>query len=70
MLIQDNVALKESDPLKKAAGQDISHWFDIETHDPITYIDPKTNLKQYYHPWGRFLHVPPQGPDSTWESSV
>ena len=69
-LLQDNIHLKESDPLKKAAGQDISHWFDEMTRDPVTYIDPLTNLKQYYHPWGRFLHVPPQGPDSSWDISV
>ena len=52
-------------PLIKAAGSDISHWFDIETGDPRTFVDPKTNLKTVYCPWGEYLHINKPVPNSS-----
>uniref|UniRef100_A0A3Q1F2P6 Cytochrome b5 domain-containing protein 1 n=1 Tax=Acanthochromis polyacanthus TaxID=80966 RepID=A0A3Q1F2P6_9TELE len=53
-------------PIMEAAGKDISHWFDPETKDIQTYVDPQTCCLRYYTPRGRFLHVPPTGPRSDW----
>ena len=57
---------KLCEPLIKAAGTDISHWFDINTKDPKLWVDPKLNIQSYYTPQGRFLHVPPPIPDCNW----
>ena len=57
---------KLCEPLIKAAGTDISHWFDSVTKDPKVWVDPKLNISTYYTPQGRFLHVPPPVPDSSW----
>ena len=57
-------------PLIKAAGTDISHWFDEGTGEIKTYIDPTKNLKTFYVPQGRFLHVPPDEPDSDWNTDL
>jgi hypothetical protein len=56
-------------PLVQLAGQDISYLFDPKTGDPRTWIEPVTNLKQYYTPCGRFLHVPPTFPHSLWKTN-
>lgn len=48
----------------------MTHWFEKETREPLKYLDPKTNKMQYYHPWGRYLHVPPSAPDSSWQGDV
>lgn len=65
-LIKDH----KNDPLIKpilaSAGKDISHWFDGETGDIRTHIDPKTGIKQYYTPHGRFIHIPPNNPSGNW----
>jgi hypothetical protein len=53
-------------PIISAAGTDISHWFDEGTREPITHICPRTGLDQIYCPWGRYIHVPPEGPESDW----
>lgn len=53
-------------PIIEAAGTDISHWFDETTGQPKTHIDPETGLQEIYCPWGRYIHVPPQGPESDW----
>jgi len=55
-------------PIIDAAGTDISHWFDEETRQPKTHIDPMTGLEEIYCPWGRYIHVPPQGPESSWST--
>lgn len=62
-LIQSNIGNSYlgnplAQPLIKAAGSDISHWFDRETGDPRTFIDPKTNLEAVYCPWGAYLDIP------------
>ena len=49
-LIHDNASKPEIEPLKKAVGSDITHWFNPETKDPLTHIDPDSNLLQPYHP--------------------
>jgi cytochrome b involved in lipid metabolism len=67
-LIQDNFSA-ECEPIIKAAGQDITHWFDAETHEPRTWVDSKTNMTWYYTPFGRYLHIPPIEPDSSWDPS-
>lgn len=53
-------------PIIEAAGTDISHWFDEVTHQPKMHINPDTGLEEIYCPWGRYIHVPPQGPHSQW----
>lgn len=56
------------EPLIKAAGTDISHWFDPHTNEPRTQICPETNLLRPYCPLGRFVHVPPKEPVSNWST--
>jgi hypothetical protein len=46
-----------SHPLIKAAGSDLSHWFDARTGDPRTFVDPASNLESVYCPWGAYLHT-------------
>jgi len=58
-----------ADPIIEAAGTDISHWFDEITRGPKMHIDPTTGLKEVYCPWGRYIHVPPQGPESNWATN-
>ena len=59
----------EVEPIVKAAGTDITHWFDAKTREPKTFIDPKDNVMHYYTPNGRYLHIPPAGPDSAWDKT-
>ena len=49
-LIYENSESPLCDPIVLAAGTDVSHWFNEETREPKTYIDPLTNLKTYYCP--------------------
>jgi len=58
-----------AEPIIQAAGTDISHWFDESTGQPKTHIDPVTGLLEIYCPWGRYIHVPPQGPESNWATN-
>ncbi|KAK2863514.1 hypothetical protein Q5P01_003047 [Channa striata] len=57
-------------PIMDCAGKDISSWFDPETRDVRRYVDPQTKCVRYYTPRGRFVHVPPSGPCSNWDSSI
>merc|ERR1719310_581429 len=52
-------------PLILRAGEDVSHWFDKNTHQPKTFIDPNLACKRYVCPDGRFLGVPSHLPEST-----
>lgn len=56
-------------PLINAAGTNISHWFDENTGQPKTHVDPRTGLEEIYCPWGRYIHVPPQGPEANWATN-
>lgn len=56
-------------PIIAAAGSDISHWFDEATAQPKTHVDPVTGMEEIYCPWGRYIHVAPQGPESGWDTS-
>mmetsp|Transcript_43974 Transcript_43974/g.116245 ORF Transcript_43974/g.116245 Transcript_43974/m.116245 type:complete len:242 (-) Transcript_43974:80-805(-) len=56
-------------PIIDAAGSDISHWFNESDGQPKTHIDPATGLEEIYCPWGRYIHVPPQGPESNWATN-
>jgi len=56
-------------PILKFAGQDISHWFDPKTHDPKTHVSRATGVRESYCPFGRYLHVPPSDPSSSWDNS-
>jgi hypothetical protein len=47
-----------TEPIVRAAGTDITHWFDQASGDIKTHVDPKTGLEVYYTPNGRFVHVP------------
>lgn len=57
-------------PLVEMAGKDISYLFDPKTGEPKTWIEPITNLKQFYLPCGRFIHAPPAFPDTTWKTAI
>ena len=59
----------ETDPIVKAAGTDISHWFDPKTRDPKVLVSPDSGVIQYYTPNGRYLHIPPPMPDADWNNS-
>ncbi|KAM6909524.1 cytochrome b5 domain-containing protein 1 [Xenentodon cancila] len=57
-------------PILKAAGKDISYWFDPKTKDVRRHVNPWTNCESYYTPQGRFVHVPPAGPRSDWDNDI
>jgi hypothetical protein len=57
-LIAENYQTSLCDPIVLAAGSDISHWFDPNTRQPKTFIDPVTNQQAYFTPTGRYLHIP------------
>jgi hypothetical protein len=61
-LLKENQGDSLSKPIINAAGTDISHWFDKESGNPKTHIDPLTNCISIYAPQGRFLHTPPPVP--------
>ena len=63
--IQENYSAL-MDPIIKAAGTDISHWFDPETKEPKTCVLEGTNLKGYYAPNGLYPHIPSAYPDAEW----
>ena len=63
-LLAANFKRELCDPLVLAAGTDITHWFNSDTREPKTYIDPKTNLPTVYAPTGRYLHIPTMGASS------
>ena len=63
-LIQENYAA-EAEPLIKAAGTDITHWFDPKTLGPKVFVNPLTNLPEFLAPNGPYLHLPPTGPSSS-----
>jgi len=48
-------------PLVRAAGTDVSHWFDATTGDLKTRIDPEAGDRRYFLPMGRFVGVPESG---------
>uniref|UniRef100_A0A4W3GI74 Cytochrome b5 domain containing 1 n=1 Tax=Callorhinchus milii TaxID=7868 RepID=A0A4W3GI74_CALMI len=52
-----------------AAGQDISHWFDETTGDIRVEMSQLTNSQKYYTPHGRFVHIPPPMPHTSWFTS-
>eukprot|EP00976_Prorocentrum_cordatum_P115633 1196042-Prorocentrum_minimum.AAC.6 len=56
-------------PFVRNAGQDISHWFDKETGDVKSHVDPITNIVRPHCPEGRFLHIAPNEPISDWDTS-
>jgi hypothetical protein len=60
-LIRDNRGTL-ANPLIEVAGTSISHWFNEETRDIKTFIDPVRNIEMPYTPKGRFIHVPPPEP--------
>lgn len=62
-LYPGNVAMK---PILDAGGTDISHWFDQTTKDIRQYVDPVTQCKLYYTPYGRYVHIPPPFPTTDW----
>lgn len=51
-------------PLIRAAGSDISHWWDPEENDMKTCVDVNTGMRSYAQPLGQFAHVPTMYPDS------
>ena len=63
-LIQENHATELCDPIVISGGSDITDWFDAETHEPKSFIDPATNTKEFLCPMGRYLHIPPRNANS------
>ncbi|XP_008400636.1 cytochrome b5 domain-containing protein 1 [Poecilia reticulata] len=57
-------------PIMECAGKDISSWFDPETRDILRFVDPVTCCERYYTPRGRFVHTPPSGPRSDWNTDL
>ena len=57
-----------TEPLIQHAGQDLSHWFNAQTNDVKTCIDPDSGLEVPYLPHGRFVHVPPNEPSADWRT--
>jgi len=55
------------EPIIKAAGTDISHWFDPETKDPKTCVLEGTSLIGYFCPNGLYPNVPPHFPDAEFD---
>ncbi|XP_064357205.1 cytochrome b5 domain-containing protein 1 [Dromaius novaehollandiae] len=51
-------------PLLEAAGTDISHWFDPQTHDLLQRVEPRSGLR--VPGGGRGPGVPPPTPRSDW----
>jgi hypothetical protein len=58
-LIHENHASDLVDPLVLNAGTDITHWFNPDTREPKTFIDPETGVESCFCPTGRYLHIPP-----------
>ena len=56
-------------PIIRFGGTDISHWFDINTKQPKTFVDPNTFITIPYTPYGRYLHIPPRLPTTDWDNS-
>jgi cytochrome b involved in lipid metabolism len=57
-----------AEPIIAAAGRDISHWFNEKTGSPRTCVDAVTGLTVAYTPDGRYVHVPPAFPTTTWRT--
>lgn len=69
-LIQENSSSSLCDPIVLAAGTDITHWFNPDTREPKTFVDPVTNLKSFFCPTGRYLHIPPANANSNVDKEV
>ncbi len=54
----------------KMAGKDVSHWFDADTGDVRRHVDPESLIECYYTPQGRFVHVAPTVPSSSWKTDL
>mmetsp|Transcript_32941 Transcript_32941/g.50371 ORF Transcript_32941/g.50371 Transcript_32941/m.50371 type:complete len:103 (+) Transcript_32941:260-568(+) len=63
-LIADNSANPLCDPIVLAAGSDITHWFHPESREPKKVIDRQSGLEAFFCPTGRYLHIPPENPNS------
>jgi hypothetical protein len=55
-------------PILRAAGTDVSHWFDKQTGDIKSHVNALTGCVAAYTPDGRFLHVPPPIPRADWNA--
>ena len=69
-LIQANKDSELSKPIIKAAGCDITHWFDTKSQEPKSRIDLETGYKVYESPMGRFIHLPPAEPSNVFDSDI
>ncbi|XP_067126080.1 cytochrome b5 domain-containing protein 1 [Centruroides vittatus] len=45
------------DPILAFAGKDISNWFHPKTLNPKTHVNPKTNSKTPFTPFGKFIDL-------------
>ncbi|EER16220.1 conserved hypothetical protein [Perkinsus marinus ATCC 50983] len=58
-----------STPILKAAGTDISHWFELDSEGlptPKLFNDPQlSDMRVPFCPTGRYLHIPTPLPDSS-----
>ena len=71
-LVRDGSYGSLADPMLDNAGKDVTHWFSVDRESGAvslrTRVDPETNLVTPYTPHGRFIHVPPRDPTSTWRT--
>lgn len=57
-LVKDHTNDPEYQPIIKAAGTDISHWFNPKTKDIRMIVDPETELEVPHLPMTELLDVP------------
>lgn len=57
-LVQSNIHSPLCQPLIDFAGKDVSHWFNSNTKEPKTRVDPNSARRVFYCPNGRYLHIP------------
>ncbi|KAG2829199.1 hypothetical protein PC129_g6585 [Phytophthora cactorum] len=68
LLVEENPGILV-EPLVLHAGEDISHWFNLDTEDVKYHVEPERNLSVPFVPYGRFLHVPPPDPTAQWRTA-
>ena len=55
-------------PIILHAGEDLSHWFDEESGNVKSHMDPVRHIRVPFLPHGRFCHVGPPEPVTTWST--
>ena len=69
-LIHEHKKSELSRPIIKAAGCDITHWFDSKTQEPKSRVDLETGYRIFESPMGRFIHLPPACASNVFDSDI